>query len=114
MPPYKGLGVGALFSQGYCALGIKLKELWAANPDFLAELKAQWQTALLTLQPFSIEVLMDKYNISIDFSAIKVQDIIDQSALLKSGKPKPRNNVSTDFNFVIAMALKICFHAFPG
>ena len=88
--PYKGLKLGMLFSQAYCALAIKIRELLDSNPNLVDELKNQWKTAIASLEPYTLDTLMNQYNVQINFSDFTINDVVDHGSFLKGNNVHAR------------------------
>lgn len=80
-----------LFSQAYCDLAKKIRELWDSNPNLIEELKDQWKTAVTSSEQYTLDTLMNQYNVQINFSDFTINDVInDGTTLLKGDKPQAR------------------------
>ena len=84
-PPYKGLKLGMLFSQAYCSLAKKIRELWETNPNLVDELKNQWKTAIASSERYTLDTLMDQHDVHINFSDFTITDVVDHGATLLIG-----------------------------
>ena len=71
---YKGMTTQPTFRIVYCELAKKLEEgayIWR-----LQNLIERWKSSYYTLKPFSLETLMEEYQVNIDFESFTFIDIL--------------------------------------